>query len=421
MKSEHHGRLPLHGASWDDLKAELAAMRRDDQDWKHGRVPALTYFLDEATLEVQGAAYKLFSGEPVGFKSTALMLDDIFAMSLPLFHSPKSAGATFTTGGTESVFLAIKTAKMQARALRPKGGGPFNIVAPVTAHPCLNKAAEIMDIEVRRVAIDGEYRCDVAALEAAIDDNTIMIYVSAPCYPYGVFDPIASIGELAQRRGVWLHIDACWGGFLSPFAEKLGYAIPAWDFQVPGVTSISADLHKFGYAAKGASLVVYRDAAVQQYERFEFSDWPRGTYTSPSFLGTKPAGAIASAWAVMRFLGEEGYLRATRETMQAVTEIMQGIDGIPGLKCLEPNGESAIVVYVSVDPAVDIMAVADRLQERGWFRGRMRSPLGIHQGVNPAHLSAVGDYLRDVREATEFVRQHGVKGEFDEHTYELKR
>src|SRR5690606_15483014 len=111
-------------------------------------------------------------------------------------------------------------------------------------------------------------------------------------------------------------IDACWGGFLSPFAQKLGYSIPDWDFQVPGVTSISADLHKFGYAAKGASLVVYRDAAAQQYERFEFSDWPRGTYTSPSFLGTKPAGAIASAWAVMRFLGEDGYLRATGETMQ---------------------------------------------------------------------------------------------------------
>jgi len=421
MSSKNNGTLPQRGESWDDLKAKLEAMRRDDHDWKRGRVPALTYFLDEPTLEVQGAAYKLFSGEPVGFKSSAVMLDDIFSMALPLFHSPQGAGATFTTGGTESVFLAIKTAKMQARALRSKPTAQFNIVAPVTAHPCLNKAAEVMDIEVRRVAIDNQYRGDVAALEAAIDENTIMIYVSAPCYPYGVFDPIAAIGELAQRREIWLHIDACWGGFLSPFAQKLGYSIPDWDFQVPGVTSISADLHKFGYAAKGASLVVYRDAAVQQYERFEFSDWPRGTYTSPSFLGTKPAGAIASAWAVMRFLGEEGYLRATGETMQAVTALMRGINEIPGLKCLEPNGESAIMVYVSNDPEVDIMAVADRLQERGWFRGRMRSPLGIHQGVNPAHLPVVDDYLREVRDATEFVRTNRVRGEFDEHTYELKR
>ncbi|WP_326537477.1 pyridoxal phosphate-dependent decarboxylase family protein [Pseudorhodoferax sp.] len=409
--------LPAKGRTWAAISADLQEMKAGDPDWKGGRLPALTYFLDEATYEVQGQAYQRFISEPVGFPSSGRMLQEIFSMALPLFAAPEEAGASFTTGGTESVFQAIKTARGRTRDLRNDRYGRFNIVAPETAHPCLDKAAELMDIEVRRVAVDDERRGHAASVQAAMDDRTMMVYASAPCYPFGVFDRIEELGALAQSAGVWLHVDACWGGFLAPFAKKLGRPIPRWDFSVAGVSSISADLHKFGYAPKGASLVMYRDAAVQRYERFEFSNWPRGSYVSPSFLGTKPAGAVASAWSVLQFLGEEGFMGATAKVLEATARLVAGVNAIPGLRCVEPAGECAIVVFESTDAGVDITAVAERLLARGWVRGQMREPRGIHQGVNPAHLESMGDYLRELADATEYVRANRVTGKFNEHTY----
>lgn len=409
--------LPSKGKPWAAIAAELQELKAGDPDWKGGRLPALTYFLDEATYEVQGKAYQQFISEPVGFPSSSRMLQDVFSMAFPLFGAPQEAGATFTTGGTESVFQAVKTARNQMRDLRGDPYGRFNIVAPVTAHPCLDKAAEVMDIEVRRVAVDQDNRGNAASVQAAMDDRTMMIYASAPCYPFGVFDRIEELGALAQSTGVWMHIDACWGGFIAPFAKKLGHPIPLWDFSVPGVFSISADLHKFGFAPKGASLVMYRDASVQRYERFEFSNWPRGSYVSPSFLGTKPASAVASAWSVMQFLGEEGFMSATSKVFQATSRLVEGINAIAGLRCVEPAGECGIVVFESTDSALDITAVAERLQGKGWVRGQMREPRGIHQGVNPAHLASMDDYLREVLDATKYVREHSVTGKFNEHTY----
>jgi sphinganine-1-phosphate aldolase len=187
---------------------------------------------------------------------------------------------------------------------------------------------------------------------------------------------------------------------------------------VPGVSSLSADIHKFGYAAKGASVVLYRDAEDQEFERFSFSGWPRGTYSTPTFLGTKAGGAIASAWAVMQYLGMEGYLRAAKLTMDATTQLIEGLDGIPEIYCLKPNGESNLISFASRDPELDIYAVADRLEERGWLRGRMRDPQAIQQGVNPAHLAVVPDYLAAVREAIDYVSaRRADRVAYDEHSY----
>lgn len=414
--------FPKTGTAWAVLKEELEALKEEDFDWQHGRVPSYTYFYDEATFEVQKKAYSAYIGENAlgasrAFKSIAHMLDDIYRMGFALFNAPSQAGASFTSGGTESVFMAVKTARDHAMAQRGPGAGPLNIVTGVSAHPCLNKAAHILSIEVRRTPVTPEYRMDLSAVNKAIDENTIMLYASAPNYPYGVFDPISELAKLAQDKDLWLHVDACWGGFISPFAKQLGYPIPDWDFSVSGVTSLSADIHKFGYAAKGASLVLYRDAALQEFEKFEFSDWPRGTYSTPTFLGTKPAGSVAAAWAVMRFLGEEGYIAATRESMDATMKLIQGINEIPGLQCLTPTGESNLFSFVSTDPDIDIMAVADRLEQQGWFRGRMREPLAIHQGVNPAHLPVVDEYLQAVQEAIRFTKKTQAQGNYDERSY----
>lgn len=407
--------LPRRGVKWESIMSSLKALKADDLDWRRGRLPSLTYFYNDDVLEKQIAAYSEFIvenalGAGIAFKSIETMLSDVFSMAFGLFNASPGAGASFTSGGTESLFEAVKTARNQARSRRGEPRGHYNIVAATTSHPTMEKAAEAMDIEVRRTPLDGQYRGTAAAFEAAIDDRTIMLFASAPCYPYGVFDRIEDIAVLAQQRQLWLHVDGCWGGFISPFAKELGYPIPLWDFQLPGVTSLSADLHKFGYAVKGASLIMFRDREVQKYERFTSDKWPRGTYSTPAMLGSQPAGSIASAWALMQYLGHEGYLKVTRDTMDATMQLIAGINAIDGLKCLEPTGESNLFTFVSTNPQIDVRAVADILTTRGWWRGLMREPLGIHQGVTASHLPYVDEYLREVQQAVSKVRSEKLSG-----------
>lgn len=415
--------IPEKGVARDVVMQELKQMKSLDFDWRGGRVPSYTYFLDDEALDVQREAYGVYIAENGlgagrAFKSLEVMTNDIKSMAKSLFNAPQGAGASFTSGGTESVFMAVKTARDLARHKRGEPQGRYNIVACVTAHPCLNKAGELLGIDVIRTPHSKEFRADPSLMRAAIDDRTIMLFASAPNYPFGTFDPISEIGKLAQHSDLRLHVDGCWGGFLSPFAERLGYPIPVWDFRVPGVSSLSADLHKFGYAAKGASLVLYRSAEDQDHEAFSFSGWPRGTYSTPTFLGTRAGGAIASAWAVMHYLGMEGYLRAAKLTMEATAQLIAGLNSIPDVECLSPNGESNLISFVSRDQGLDIYAVADRLEERGWLRGRMRDPKAIQQGVNPAHLATVPQYLSAVREAIDYVRRNaGAPVAYDEHSY----
>jgi sphinganine-1-phosphate aldolase len=413
--------FPKQGTEWETIKAELQDLKTLDYDWRGGRLPSYIYYYNDDIAQRQAEAYTAYFvenalGEGKTFFSLTRMLEDISAMALDLFHAPKGAGVSFTSGGTESLFEAIRTARKHFR-LQKRGSGPLNLVAPYSAHASVNKAGEILDVEIRRVAVRENFRADVDAMANAIDDNTIMLFASAPCYPYGVFDPIRDLGQLALKRNLWLHVDGCWGGFVSPFAKQLGYPIPDWDLAVPGVTSVSADIHKFGYCAKGASLLLFRSQEMKELERFSFDGWPRGTYSTPTFLGSRPAGSIASAWAMMRHLGNAGYLETTKATMDATMTFIKEINAIPGLRCLEPNGESNIYCFVSDDPDVNIMAVADLLQERRWFPGRLREPLGIGQGVNPVHLPIVDKYVSDVRECVELVRKAKLRGAYKEGTY----
>lgn len=415
--------LPSTGTDWQTLHADLTDLKKLDVDWRRGRLPAYIYYYDEKLRQVQSEAYALYGvenalGEGKVFKSLTAMLDDIAAMAFDIFNAPAGAGMSFTSGGTESLFEAIKTARKFFRSNHPGHSGPLNLVAPITAHPAVNKAGEILDVEIRRIGVGADYRADVAAMAAAVDENTIMLFGSAPSFTFGVFDSIPALGQVALERGLWLHVDGCWGGFISPFAKRLGYPIPEWDLSVPGVTSMSADIHKFGYSAKGASLLLFRDEGMKAFERFEYgSSWAKGTYVTPTFLGSRPAGAIASAWAVMRYLGWEGYLATTKATMDATMGFIRGIDAIPGLRCLRPTGESNLYGFVSDDPDVSIMAVADLLDEKGWATGRMHQPLGIQQGVNPVHLPIVEEYVEDVRQAVEQVRASGQRGVFKDGTY----
>lgn len=415
--------FPKKGQAWPALEQKLQSFKSLDFDWRGGRLPSYTYFYNDDLLNVQMEAYRLYAaenslGQGRAFKSISSMIADIEVMSCDLFHAPEGAGMTFTTGGTESIFEAVKTARNYYRSVNGTSFGTrLNLVAPVSAHAALNKAAEIMDIEVRRVAVGPERRADPEAMLERIDTNTIMVFASAPAYPYGVMDPIAKIGAVAKARNLWFHVDACWGGFISPFAKALGYELPLWDMEVEGVTSLSADIHKFGYGAKGASVLLFRDGRMREFERFEFSGWPRGTYSTPSFMGTSPAGAVAAAWAVMQYLGFEGYLETTRLAMDATSRLIDGVNAIPGLRCLEPNREANLFAYTSIDPDVDIIAVADALERNGWLRGQLREPFAIHQGVNPAHHPVVDEYLEAVSEAVSVVRSRKTRGVFNPRTY----
>jgi sphinganine-1-phosphate aldolase len=411
--------LPETGRGWSDIRAELVARKVDDYDWRSGRVSLYVYHDDDELLEVSREAYGLYFSENAlgqrAFPSLARMESELVRMSLALFNAPAGADGSFTSGGTESILLAMKAARDYFRATTSRDFTP-NVVIPCTAHPAFDKAAHLLGVHVRRVPTALDFRVDVARLRAAIDARTMLIAGSAPCYPYGVFDSIRELAELAQAKDLWLHVDACLGGFLAPFAREEGHTIPAFDFSIPGVTSLSADLHKYGFSARGASVVLYRRAQLKEYQVFRYDTWPRGSYATDTMLGSRPGGSISSAWAVSQYLGRSGYRRLARKTMDAKHRLVRGIESIPGLRVLRPT-ELSIVLYQSIDAAVDIDAVAEVLGQKGWFVGRSREPRAIHVALNAVHAPAMDRYLEDLADSVLQVRCSGRVGTWNDSTY----
>ena len=412
-------KLPVEGRRWDDIRSELLARKAKDYDWRSGRIPLYVYHDDDELLAVSRDAYGLYFSENAlggrAFPSLAQMEREIVQLSLSLFHAPDGADGSFTSGGTESIFLALKTARDHFRATRSRDLRP-KVVLPRTAHPAFDKAAHYLDVDVVRVGVGPDLRADISETRDEIDHRTMMIVGSAPCYPYGVYDRITRLGELALATKTWLHVDACLGGFLAPFAAKEGFSIPDFDFSVPGVTSLSADLHKYGFSAKGASVLLYRNGTSKAHQWFHFSDWPRGSYSTETFLGSRPGGSVASAWAVSQFLGETGYRRLARKTMETKQRLVLGIESIAGLEVVRPS-DLCIVLYRSNDAGVDINAVAEALGERGWFVGRTQQPHGLHFALNAVHAPAIDAYLADLDAAVRHVRESGRVGQHDDRTY----
>jgi glutamate/tyrosine decarboxylase-like PLP-dependent enzyme len=319
-----------------------------------------------------------------------------------------------TTGGTESIIQAVQTCRDWTREQRGKPGLRGNIVAPESLHPAFDKGARLMDLEIRRAPVGPDFRADVAAMEALIDENTLMLVGSAPCFPYGVIDPIAEIGALAERRGLWLHVDACVGGYLAPFARRIGCDIPDFDFSVPAVTSISADLHKFGFCPKPASTVFYRDPDKARLHAFDFNAWPNGRFSTATIVGTRPAGGVAAAWATMQFLGVEGYERVARELMEFIDRYKAGVGAIDGLQVLG-RPHLSIVAFGAQD--FDIFAVAERLSAKGWLPGLVQRPKAIHRMMSLLHAPSLEEYLADLRECVTAVRTKAAAPSSLEATY----
>ena len=316
------GSLPARGRTADDVLGELDSFKVDDKDFRHGRVFGLVFHADDALEQLAAAAHNAYlwhnALNPNVFPSLRRMTNDVIEISASLFGGDDvddELAGFLTSGGTESILMAVKAAKV--RSAQERDVHAPNIVLPMSAHAAFDKACEYFTVEPRRIPVRDDFRADVDAMAAAIDDATVLIVGSAPQYPQGVIDPIPELASLAAERGTGCHVDACMGGFVLPFLERHGHAVPPWDFRVPGVTSLSADLHKYGYVPKGISVIMHRSKELRRHQTFSFDGWLGGFYGSSGILGTKPGGPIAAAWAALQFLGEEGYRRLSEEAFTA--------------------------------------------------------------------------------------------------------
>ncbi len=385
--------LTQTGSSWPDLEARMRDMAQGDVKWRDGRTGMYVFNAGEDVERVKKAAYAMFSEEnglgPMAFPSLARMEREVVANALALLHAPEGATGAMTSGGTDSIVMAVKTARDFARANGQSGQG--NLVTPDTAHPAFHKAAMMMDLEVRRVPTK-DFLADVAAMEAACDANTIMLVGSAPCFPFGLIDPIEALSAAALRNDLWLHVDACVGGFLAPFVEMNGAALPIWDFRAPGVRSISSDLHKYGYCSKGASTLLFRDKAMKDHMVFDAGPWPMGRMLTPTLAGTRPGGAIAAAWAVLNYLGVEGYRAKQALVVQAREKIEAGVSKL-GFRVL---GRPQLGIVSFTHDEADCFAILRGMYKRGWMTASNVEPPSLHLMLSPKHAEVAEEYLRDL-------------------------
>ena len=398
--------FPPGGATWDDINAAMDHMVKDDVDWRRGRAPLFVFHATDAAYDVAERGFmKFFSqnalGGPRAFFGLKRMEDDLVDFGLGLLGAPESAAGLVSTGGSESIILGVKAARNRARHQRPQTG-PYNIVAAYTAHPAFNKAADLMDMEVRRAAAGPDGRADVAAMADLIDDQTVLLVGSAPCFPHGVVDPIDELSELALRRDIWLHVDACVGGYIIPFLQRAGRPAPTFDFNHPGVRSISADLHKFGFCPKPVSTLFFRHADDLDRATLKFDEWPNGMYATPTLAGTRAGGAIAGSWAVINHLGMSGYTAVARKLGEMTDQYVAGIEAIDGLYMVA-RPDATIINFASHD--FDIFAVAERLDEiGGWLPGLTQNPKGMHAMMSMFHEPVREQYLGDLETAVNQVR-----------------
>jgi len=395
--------LPKSGTSRSEVLSALDRARENDAKWRQGRTFSLVYWAGDDVLELlQAAFFKYFSENalnPLAFPSLRRFETEVVGMAGSMLGHEDAAGS-MTSGGTESILMAVKTARDWARA--EKNITEPEMIVPESVHPAFEKAGHYFNVRVLHAPVDASGRVDVDAMKKMITDKTIMLVGSAPSYPHGVVDPIADIGALAQENGILCHVDACVGGFMLPFARKLGRDIPPFDFAVPGVTSMSADIHKYGWAAKGASVILYRTRELRRHQFVVYTDWSGGLYGSPSFPGTRPGGPIAAAWAVMNYLGEEGYMRLAKKTLDASDAILAAIREMPELRVM---GNPAMSVFAFASDVVDIYALGDAMQEKGWHLDRQQRPPTLHMMITPAHEKLVGEIISDLRSCVSTVKR----------------
>lgn len=312
----------------------------------------------------------------------------------------KDVVGTVTSGGTESILVAMKT--YRDRALEEKGIEFPEMIAPTTAHVAFDKAAQYFGIKMVKIGIDENFQVKVDEVKKAINRNTIVIVGSAPAFPHGAIDPIKELSDLALQNDIGFHTDCCLGGFVIPFAEKAGFNVPVVDFRNPGVTSMSVDTHKYGYAAKGTSVVLYRGESLRHYQYFTATEWPGGLYFSPTLAGSRPGALSAACWAAMLSMGEQGYIDATKQIVEAANKIKAGIRTISELKLL---GDPLFVIAFASD-SLNVYEVMDQMAQRQWSLNGLHKPSCVHIAVTLRHAQpGVADrFIHDLKESVDYVK-----------------
>ena len=401
--------IPQQGLSKEEILNALQVLKSRDMDWKAGKVWCYVYDPGQDPAEVTREAYVSYLTEngldPSVFPSLLKVETDVVRATINLLRGDSEAVGHLTTGGTESIMLAVKTARDKARAEHPEITQP-EMVLPKTAHAAFHKAAHYLSVKPVIVDIDPQtFKVRAGDMEKAITSNTILLVASAPSYSQGVIDPIEEVGEIAQGRNLLFHVDACVGGLHLSFMRKLGYDVPNFDFTVPGVTSISTDLHKYGYAAKGCSAIMYRSKAIRKYQIFASTDTTGYTLINPTMLSSKTGGPMAGAWAIFNFLGEEGYKKIVRDVQEATKRLIDGVNSIEGLQVL---GNPAMCMFSFKSDVINVYQLADEMNSRGWYiQGQFSTPLtprNLHISVNHGTIHNVEALLQDLRECVENVK-----------------
>lgn len=407
--NRHAVRFPEYGLEADAVLSALKARRADDASWRDGRMFGYIYHPGNREAKVIEQAYQLFLNEnalnPSLFSSLRRLENETVAMVADLLHAADGFAGNLTTGGSESILVAVKTARDWSRKHKPRITEP-EIIAPVTTHPAFSKAADMTGIRPVYASLEADKRVSLNEVEKLINRNTIAITASAPCFPYGVVDPIEELAELALNHGLLFHVDSCMGGLMLPFIESLGYEVPPFDFRVRGVTSISADVHKYGYSPKGASVIIYRTHELRKFQYFVMSSWPGGLYASPTMLGTRSGAPIAAAWAAVKTIGRDGYTRMADTVMKTTMKIREGIESVPGFHII---AKPAMSIFSFTSDRHDIYRVGDELSARGWNLDKLQFPPALHMTVSFAITGHEDEFLEAFRESVAAVEGQKIK------------
>ncbi|RMH42822.1 MAG: aspartate aminotransferase family protein [Deltaproteobacteria bacterium] len=395
--------IPEVGRARDAVLADLMAHKRGDFDTRGGGALAFVFHPDDDAAAVAERAYQAFlwdnALDPTVVRSALALETEIVAMAAHHLGGDGDVTGNFTSGGTESVLLAVKTARDWARAER--GIERPQMVLPATAHPCFFKAAHYFDVEAVVTPVDPRTcRADVAAMAAAIGHRTALVVASAPGYAHGAVDPIPDIAALARDRGLLLHVDACIGGFLLPFFRELGRDVTPFDFSVPGVTSISMDFHKYALCPKGASVVLYRTPELRRYQIFTHSAWPGYAVINPTILSSKSCGPMAATWAMLHYLGRAGYRAIARRLAAMADRFAAGIGAIDGLTIV---GRPEMTLFAVASKTHSVFRLCDEMKRRGWLMHPQLStdtlPATFHVNLTPAVESRLDAWLADLADA----------------------
>lgn len=408
--------IPEKGIERQDILKEMEALKdREESRWKDGFASGAVYHGDEEHIRFLNQVYALNSQtNPLHsdiWPSISKYEGEIVSMTAGMLGGEKEGASVdpgnkvcgvVSSGGTESILLAMKTYRDWARD--KKGITRPEMIVPVTAHAAFDKASQYFKINIRHIPVDENYRANVSAAREAITRNTVVMVGSAPSFPHGMVDPIEDLSELARQRGIGFHTDACLGGFVLPWAERLGYDVPPFDFSLPGVTSISADTHKYGYAAKGTSVILYRGLSLRRYQYFKATDWPGGLYFSPTFAGSRSGALSAACWAAMLSVGQEGYLEATKRILEIGTKLKKAIRDMPDLFVL---GDPLWVIAFG-SKTLDIYRVMDCMAGKNWSLNGLHKPSCVHLCITLRHTrpGVAERFINDLQSAVAFVKEN---------------